>query len=170
MFTVSLTIDDVIDALANYIRPFVNDITIIRAQVNRVPEPLGEFVLLTEMGQYEIETPTVTYDEGTSSSTVNNPSRIGVQVDIYGENSGDYCRAILSSFRTTYAYDNFPDGIKPLYCSDGRQMPLTNAEMQYQSRWTITAFMQYNPLVMLPQDFPDELETNLFVNVDTNIE
>jgi hypothetical protein len=170
MFTVSLTVDNVIDALANYIKPFIANIPTIRAQVNRVSYPLGEFALLTEVTQTEIETPTLIYNATDSKITVNNPSKIGVQIDLYGERSGDFCRAILSAFRSIYCYDNFPEGIKPLYPSNARQMPLNDAEEQYVSRWMIVIYMQYNPLVELPQDFPDELEMNLIVNVDTTIE
>ncbi len=48
MYSVSITVDNVIDALADFLQPFVGTAEIVRAQANRVPMPQGPCVVLTE--------------------------------------------------------------------------------------------------------------------------
>jgi hypothetical protein len=170
MFTISITIDDVIDAVSNYLIPFSNGVEIIRAQTNRVPAPVGEFITLNEIGQYEIETPEIINDPDSGIMTIINLTKIVIQIDFYGNNGGDYARAFLSAFRSTYGYDNFPDGIKPLYCDDIQQMGFILDNRQYNHRWTIRCYLAYNPIMTLPQQYADDFELNLFVNVDTEIQ
>lgn len=178
MFTASIKVNNVIDAVKGYMTPFVEDAPIIRGQANRVTYPkgniTGNFIVLTEVGEYQIETPTLnyTYDPATGTGTVivNNPTKIGIQADFYGPKGGDYMRAVLSTFRSWYSYENFPEGIKPLSYDDVIERAFIDDQKQYLNRWTTTIYLQYNPQVTLPQDYPAELETNLFVNVDTTIE
>jgi hypothetical protein len=161
----SITVDQVIVALANFLQPFVNPSEIIRAQTNRVPMPPDPCVVLTELLQVDIETPQSIYNTVDAVNFVN-PKKIDIQIDFYGDGSGDRCAAIKTVFRTAYAADQFPDGIKPLFCSDGIQSPLITGEQQWESRWTLTATLQYNPETSVPQEFANELTTNLLVDVD----
>lgn len=164
-FIVSITIDDVIDALAVFLQPFVGTAEIIRAQTNRVPMPHGACVVLTELLHVDIETPTSEYDVLGSTQSILNPSRVDVQIDFYGKSAGDQCKAVKSVFRSAWAYDQYPNNIAPLYCGDGMQTPLITGEQQWESRWTLTASLQYNPTVWLPQQFADTLNAAL-IEVD----
>lgn len=159
-YLVSIAVDAVIDSLVGFIQPFVGAAQIVRAQVNRVSMPHDPFVLLTEIMQVDLETPTVS---GVANAQVNilGPKRIDIQVDFYGPAAGDQCAAVKTVFRTAYTCAQFPAGIAPLYCSDGHQGPLINSEQQYESRWTLTASLQYNPLVYLPQQSADVLALNI---------
>lgn len=148
-FIPSIVIDDVIGALSVFVRPFVGDAELIRAQVNRVAMPGGSFVEFTELLTVDLETPVAT--EQGDTTTLTGPKRIDVQLDFYGPNAGDQCQAVKGVYRSSYAPAQFPDGIMPLYCSDGHQAPLITAEQQYESRWTITASLQYNPAVSIPR-------------------
>ena len=152
-FTVSITVDNIIDALSAFLQPFVGACEIIRGQQNRVSMPLGGFVELTEILQVDLETPSDNYDPANSQVTIAGPKRIDIQVDFYGPTAGDQCTAVKGVFRTNYAVAQFPPGIEPLYCSDGHQAPLLDAEQQYETRFTITASLQYNPNVSVPQQF-----------------
>lgn len=156
-------IDDVIEALGAFIQPFINSHLIIRAQVNRVAPPVGQFVRLTEILQKPLETPIVTsVDE---EATFYGPTRIDIQIDFYGRQSGDFCKSVATVYRTAYATSQFPDGIKPLYCSDGIQTPLITGEEQYERRWTMTASLQYNPSILLPQQSATALEVNILEDI-----
>jgi len=170
MFTVSITVDDVIDSVAAYLEPFVNGVKIVRAQTNRVPSPLGQFITLNEISQKEIETPALINDPDNGIITIINLTEIVIQIDFYGNNGGDYARAFLSAIRSVYGFDNFPEGIKPLYCDDIQQMGFILDNRQYAQRWTIRFHLAYNPIVTLPQEYASEFNLNLFVNVDTEIE
>lgn len=154
-FVPSITVDDVIEALGAFLSPFVGTTEIIRAQVNRVAMPPGSCVVLTELLTVDLETPNPV--ESGVTTTLTGPRRIDVQIDFYGPNSGDQCNAVKGVYRSSYAPAQFPDGIKPLYCSDGHQAPLITAEQQYESRWTITATLQYNPAVSIPRQSANTL-------------
>ena len=163
-YIISITIDNVIDALDAFITPFIGGATVFRAQANRVAMPEAPCVKLTEVLSVDLETPTSTYnpDPDNSIQSIIAPKRIDIQIDFYGENAGDLCAAVKSVYRTEYATQQFPDGIKPLYCSDGIEAPLITGEEQYERRWTITASLQYNPAISAPQQFADSAALNIF--------
>jgi len=161
----SILIDTIIDALAAYLAPFVGGVPIVRGQVNRVPMPQGAFVELTEILTVDLSVPYAGYDTVLGTAILHGPARIDIQVDFYGTSAGDYCKAAKTAFRTGWGFDAFPTDIKPLYMSDGTQSPLTTGEQQYETRWTLTASMQYNPTVSVPQQFADALAVNI-VNVE----
>jgi hypothetical protein len=161
----SILIDAVIDALAAYLVPFVAGAPVIRGQVNRVAPPQGTFVELTEILTVDLSVPYAEYDTVLETAILHGPARIDVQVDFYGASAGDYCKAAKTAFRSGWGFDAFPVDIKPLYMSDGTQSPLITGEQQYESRWTLTASMQYNPTVTVPQEFADTLTVSV-VNVE----
>ncbi len=163
MYTTNLKIDDVINALATLIDLFVEGAEVIRAQVNRTSMPQGNFVVLTELFSVDLSIPREDFDSLSDSIDLTGPTRIDVQIDFYGENCGDYCKAVQTAFRTPFAYNNFPNNIKPLYTSDGIQAPLINGQQQWQSRWTLTVSLQYNPVVEIPQDSATALDVGLQV-------
>lgn len=158
----SLAVDDVITALGGFLQPLVGQSTqIIRGQQNRVAPPPGPFVELTELRQIDLETPSGAFSAANAQVSFTGPGQIDIQVDFYGPAAGDWCRAVKTVFRTWYATSAFPDGIKPLFCTDSSQAPLTTGEEQYLDRWTITASLQYNPVVAIPQQSADTLAVNI---------
>lgn len=166
MYSASITVDNVIDALADFIQPFVGTADIIRAQVNRVSMPKTPCVVLTELLQVDLETPTIENDSINQQNTIIGPKRFDVQIDFYGPDAGDWCAAVKGVYRTTYAAYQFSDGIKPLYCGDGIQSPLITGEEQWASRWTLTASLQYNPNVVVPQQSATEAAVNTVIAAD----
>lgn len=160
-FLSSITVDAVIVALKAFLQPFVPGGQIVRAETNRVAMPPSPFVVLTEILQVDLETPNVTNDKANAQIDIASPKRIDIQIDFYGANAGDYCTAVKGVWRTYYATSQFPANIQPLYCTDGRQMPFTTAEQQYETRWTLTASLQYNPTVIVPQDYAEALKVNI---------
>jgi hypothetical protein len=154
-YIASIAVDDVADALIAFLTPFVTPSVIVRAQGNRVSPPQGPFVLLTELRTVDIETPIVTNSNPVVS--IEGRKRIDWQIDFYGPLSGDQCSAITSVFRTGYTVAQFPANISPLYLSDGIQSPLITGEEQYESRWTITASLQYDPIITVPAQFATAL-------------
>jgi len=150
MYTNSIIIDEVIDALGDFVDLFVDGAEVVRAQVNRVPMPLDNCVVLTELFGVSLSRPSQIFSEG--QIDIKDRTRVDVQIDFYGVNSADFCKAVQSAFQTSYGYDNFPDTVKPLYTSDGIQAPLVSGEQQWVSRWTLTVSLQYNPVVTAPQD------------------
>lgn len=155
-FIPSIEVDAVIDALRTFILNFMQNGEVVRAQTNRVPMPTDPCAILKELLQVDIHTPYSDYQPDDNTATIHGPQRIDVQIDFYGQVSGEISKAVKSAFRTEWGCDQFPANIKPLYMSDGIQGPLTTGEQQYESRWTLTASMQYNPIITVPQQFADE--------------
>ncbi len=172
MYDSSITVDQVIDALADFLAPFVPAAQIVRAQVNRVPMPSNPGIVLTELLQVDLSVPATEYQPpvdpipAIGTATIYGPSRIDVQIDFYGAQAGEFCKTVKTAFRSHWGFEHFPANIKPLYTSDGIQAPLVTGEQQYESRWTLTASMQYNPIVTVPQDFADVLVPNKILPAD----
>lgn len=166
MYSVSITVDNVIDALADFLQLFVGSAEIVRTQANRVPMPKGPCVVLTELLQVDLETPWITDDPLANQAAATGPKRIDIQIDFCGPSAGDWCAAVKGVYRTHYATSMFSDGVKPLYCSDGLQSPLVTGEQQWESRWTLTASLQYNPSVTVPQEYADALLVNSLAPAD----
>lgn len=162
----SIAIDSVFDALGAFIQPFVTPAQVIRAQVNRVAPPVGSFVELTEIGNSNLEYPQQWYDGTNMQRNIMTPKRLTIQADFYGPSAGDWCAAVKTVWRTPWAVSQFPSGIAPLYCDDGREIPLITGEDQYERRWCLTCTMQYNPIVIVPQQSANVLSMNLIKNVD----
>jgi len=155
----SITIDNVMDALTAFLTPFVPG-QIVRAQVNQVALPPSPCVVLTELLEVDLNKPHSDGCIGDGTAIIYAHSRIDVQIDFYGPSAGEYCKAVKSAFRTDWGVSQFPANIVPLYTDDGRQMPLITGEEQYEWRWTLTASMQYNPTVTVPQQSADVLKTD----------
>lgn len=159
-YTPSIIVDAVISALGSFLQPFVGTSPIVRGQTNRVPMPTDGFVKLTEILQVDLETPIVS-NPANAQVSITGPKRIDIQVDFYGPSAGDQCAAVKGVFRTSYCVAQFPAGIAPLYCSDAHQAPLITGEEQYLARWTITASLQYNPIVYISQQSATALSINI---------
>jgi len=157
----SIALDTVFDALGAFITPFVEPAQVIRSQVNRVSMPTGGFVELTEIGSSDLETPRQWYDGTNFQRDIIGPKRLTIQADFYGEESGDWCAAIKTVWRTPYTVAQFPVGIAPLYCDDGREAPLITGEEQYLRRWVLTMALQYNPIVIVPEQSANVLSMNI---------
>lgn len=166
LYISSISVDQVIEALASFLAPMIPGGQVVRGQVNRVALPSNPCAVLTELLQVDLSVPAADYQPTDDTATIYGPSRIDVQIDFYGAQAGEFCKVAKSAFRSYWGFAQFPDGIKPLYTSDGVQAPLTTGEQQYESRWTLTASMQYNPTVTVPQQFADEAEVTQTVAVD----
>ena len=168
----TIVVDTVIEALALFLAPFVGNelgntttpTPIIRAQVNRVPPPLPGFVELRDLMQKNLGMPIQIQnpDPDIQQATISTFTQLDVQIDFYGPNAGDWARAVEAVFRSLYAPDQFPAGIAPLYCSDARQAPLVTGEEQYENRYILTASLEYNPDVIVPQQSATSLTTSIF--------
>lgn len=98
------------------------------------------------------------------TQTLLQPTQLSVQIDVYGPNSSDNSQIITTVFRDEYAVDQFSTygyDVTPLYASDAKQTPFISGEAQYEERWTLTAVMQMNPVVTVPQQFASQLEASL---------
>lgn len=98
-------------------------------------------------------------------------TQVQMQLDLYGAAAGDWAVILCILLRSEYACTVLagPDPanpvVVPLYAGDEFQAPLDDSEQQYESRWTLEAVLQYNPVTTVPMQFADTLEVTL-INVD----
>jgi len=152
MYTSDIAVDDVINALAAFLAPFVPGGQVVRSQTNRVALPSNPCCVLTEILMVDLSVPFTRYQGSAGTAQIYGPSRIDIQMDFYGVQAGEFCKTAKTALRSQWGFNAFPANIRPLYTSDAVQAPLTTGEQQYVSRWTATAHIQYNPTVTVPQD------------------
>jgi hypothetical protein len=113
---------------------------------------------------------TTTTDVGSETiycgtNTLMQPTEFTAQIDIHGPSSADNAQRVTTLWRDEYAILGFQEigaGIVPLYTSDPRQLAFTNAEQQYEDRWSVDLCMQINPVVTVTQQFADQLVATLY--------
>lgn len=88
-----------------------------------------------------------------------------MQVDFYGQQSGDWSRVFAGLWKDETACLALEPTCDPLYAHDPLLAPLDDSEQQYESRWTVEAFLQYNPVTTVPMQFADTAQVTL-INVD----
>lgn len=167
-YVTSITINDVIDALADVLAPFCPGAQIVRGQGNRVPQPRNPCVVLTEMNLTDLQVPSYNTDPSDQQATISGPQRIAIQIDFYGELAGEWCSTAKQVLRSNYGFTDMPADIKPLYTDEGRQAPLISGEQQYETRWILSAVLQYNPVVTVPQQSATALVLDEIVAADIN--
>lgn len=178
LYVPSILIDDVFTALIAFLQPFVGNFNgtnitpnvptpIVRGQQNQVNPPQPAFVKVTEILRKNLDTPTFenSTDPNVQQAAIGNSKQLDIQIDFYGSNSANWSAAVESVWRSPYAPEQFPAGIAPLYCSDAHQGPLITGEEQYENRWVITASLEYNPLVIVPQQSATQFKTNIFEDI-----
>lgn len=92
------------------------------------------------------------------------PTQLDVQLDVHGPASGDNAQVLSTLLRDEYAtawFDASGLDLQALYANDPRQVPFVNAESQWEERWIVTASLQANLTVQVPQEFADTLHADL---------
>lgn len=159
-----MTVDQAIVALATFLQPLMPAGTqIVRAQANRVPQPEPPCIVLTEINRVSLSTTRVTDTVAAQvmSSAHTMPARLDIQMDFYDGQAAEMCTIAQTMLRSGYATSSaaWPAGVKPLYCNEGLQSPLITGEQQYESRWTLTASLQYNAPVPVTREYFDTVGT-----------
>lgn len=136
-------------------------VEVIRGLQNNTPMPTGGFIALTPIGQARLGTNESRYN-GVGSKFLTRHTQYDVQFDFYGPDSSDWATTVETAFRDQYGCDTLGPVIAPLYCGNAQQAPLIDGEENYEERWIISASVQFNPEVELPQQYADILNINLF--------
>lgn len=164
--TLDLSKSQVLARLRTFLLAVVAEgVEVLQGNDNRVPMPLGEFVVMGPPRATNMSAPKVSYDAERGEQVITQPMRYSVQLDCYGPGSAATATMISTLLRTEYAVDMLSPVVAPLYASDPQEMPLVNGEQQYEERWMFSAELQYNPSIAVPQQFANALEVGL-INVD----
>lgn len=148
-----MNIDAAVAAIADFLQPLMPGTTqIVRGQVNDVPAPPPPSIVITEIGQPQYTTTRkqpIAID-GTQAYVM--PVQLRFQLDFYGWSGGEMSNITTTMIRSLYPEDKFPEGVKPLYCTDAFQSPLMTGEKQFEARWTQELYVQYNAPVTVGQE------------------
>lgn len=162
----SITINDSIDALANFIEPFCG--SCYQAQSNRVPSYTGQFCIITPLNSKRIGTTKQsnkdTGDNSTAQIGFDEVREASYQLDIYGDGAGDRALALETVFRSGYGVDAVEQeniAVTPLYSSDAIQAPFISAESQWENRYTITLTVQLKVTITVQQDYFDQADFSI---------
>lgn len=161
-----LTIDTVIDVLANFATPIIGPCE--QAQSNRVPMNKGPFCLLTPLFFKRLSTSRERYHDTRhlASSTIqfSEVRQADIQIDIYGERAGDRAIALETLWGTGYAYDAIKaldPRIAPLYSSAVMQATMIDSEQQWQERYLLTVSLQVHITIEVAQAYFDDVTVSL---------
>lgn len=143
---------------------------VLRTQANRVAEPTGpDFVMMTPLHAQRISTNITTFAYLPNNLRTDlGPTKLTVQLDIYGPSAPDNVQIIATLWRSEYATAAFTDAgvdMQPIYADEAHQMAFINGEKQYEDRWSIDLVMQVNPVITTAQDYTTWLDLGL-INVD----
>jgi len=161
---ISISQDVLFIKLRAFILSLIPDVEVIQGLGNRVPMALGGFIAITPGDQERLSTNETTYDVN-GNREVKRSTKYGIQIDCYGPDSSDWATTIETMFRDPYGCDMLAPECQPLYCDQPRQSALTNGEENYEQRWVLTAMLQFNPTITVPQEYADVLTATL-IEVD----
>lgn len=148
-----MNIDAAVVAVADFLQPLMPVGTqIVRGQVNDVPAPLPPSIVITEIGQPQYTTTRKQPIAVDGTQTYVMPVQLRFQLDFYGWSGGEMSNITTTMIRSIYPEGRFPEGVKPLYCTDAFQSPLMTGEKQFEARWTQELYVQYNAPVTVAQE------------------
>lgn len=131
---------------------------VIRGQVNEVSMPQGTFILMNDVWKKALSTNAHAYTKKNSGQvSIKTPIEYCIQVNFYGEGSGEMASTFITLSQDAYAFDGFPAGIKILYATLLKQDPLITGEKNFLERWATEVHIQINPTVTTPADYAEEL-------------
>jgi hypothetical protein len=154
-----ITDNDIYNALCAFIILCVPEGTPIqRGQLNQVPEPNVDCVILTTIGAprrigTNLDTTEAVIVDGVLqgfTAAVEADFEYEVQADFYSENAESWSMAAELLWRDKIGYNQMPDGMKPLYSEGRRQLPFVSAEKQWVQRWMLSLFLDYQPIWTQP--------------------
>lgn len=166
--TVSPSQSVVMTALRSFILSLIA-CEVIQGLGNGTPMPLGAFIAITPLFQNRLSTNVDSYADPTpttGSKSAQASTQYTVQIDTYGPDSSDWAAILSTMLRDEYACLSMAPDVQPLSADDPRMAPLIDGEQQYEQRWTVTALLQYNPVVSTPMQFFDQAVIQPLVDVD----
>lgn len=169
-FVVTPVQDDIYTAVKAMIVaaiPIADD-HVIKGNQNRVAMPTGPFIMMNTVSMKRLRTNVDTWDTNDpdpSNTTREQGLQLELQLDFYGPNSADWANIFTTLFRDEYGCTALAPNCQPLYADDAARGPLVTGEDQYLDRWIVRAQIQYNPVVVTPDQFAEIVSIDVF-NVD----
>lgn len=138
---------------------------VVQGQDNRVPQPKGAHVVMQNVMLRKLSTNVHSFDTIAQTQTVHAFAEIRMQLDFYGAAAWEWGQAASALLRDAIGCSALAPVCQPLHADDAALAPLITGEQQYLRRACLDAYLQWNPIVTVPQQFADTLSV-ILVNVD----
>lgn len=173
--TLDISLDDLYTAIGNFVQLVLGtDIPVEVGQTNRVaspqvatdggPPPAG-FVQMQGFIDKRTTTNQDAFDPINQLLAAQSNTQVRVQLDFYGPLSMNWAKMVSTLLRDDYGCANLAPTCQPLWADEAIQSALVDGEMQYEERWTLQAYVQYNPVTTVGQQSATALAVTV-INVD----
>lgn len=127
-------------------------VEVTRGKINLVSMPKTAFINMWAEVSGRLRTNIDTWDQTTQVQSTEIGTKVKVRLDFYGPLSHDWSTTVEGLWRDTYGVAQLkPFALAPLYGSDPIHATLVDGEENYEDRWILDLFLQYNPVVTAPQ-------------------
>lgn len=140
-------------------------VPVVVGQPNRVPMPTTAYILMQPNLLDRLSTNVLSFDPVAQTQKSQQNTKLRVQLDIYGPLAFDWAQMLATLWRDRYGCDALKPTCQPLYHDAPFNAPLVAGEEQYESRWTLNLFLQYNPVTTTALQSATALSVKLY-NVD----
>lgn len=147
---------------------------VIRGQGNRTASPpvttstdtadAAGFIILQFFAGKRTTTNQHTFNSTAQTQAVQSNTQGRFQLDFYGKVSEDWARIFITLFRDQFGCANLVV-CQPLWADEAIQAALVDGEEQWEERWMVEAYIQFNPTVTAPQQSALALSVKV-INVD----
>lgn len=164
--TLNVTESQLFTALRTFLIDLIGPgVEVIQTQNNRVPMPSGPFITMTPIRIDGLSTDVTGYTADTRTDT--RTTQWQVQLDFYGPQAAMQAATVAQLWRTSWTTEQLAAGpLQPLHPGEPLQTTMVNGEMQWESRWTLDLFAQFNPITTVSQQSAIALAIDL-AEVDT---
>lgn len=140
-------------------------VPLVQGQPNRAPMPNVPFMLMQAFRAGRLSTNIDTWMPITQLQKSEQKTKVKVQLDCYGPDSETWATLVSTLWRDFYACDQLAPTGQPLYSDEPFQGALIDGEEQYEERWTVELYLQYNPVTTVAQQSANALAATV-INVD----
>lgn len=156
--TPSITTAQLYTAVGNFLQTIVGvdpatsaTVAVTSGQINRVSMPNSAFINMWASDDDQLRTTIDTWDTTTQTQISEIGTKIKMRVDFYGPLSHDWMKAVVTFWRDVYGVTLLAPTCAPLYYGKPVHATLIDGEEQYEDRWIVDLFLQYNPTFTAPQ-------------------
>ena len=133
--------------------------TIIQGYQNDAPLP-SNAIVMSMLFEHGLDVSANYYEPVKDKAVVQQSVEITMQIDFYGEESGDRARKLCNLWKNYYTTARLTS-CQPLYAKDPMQMTFINEQSRYEHRWMVELALQYNPEFEHDQTYLDMPTINL---------
>lgn len=131
--------------------------SVIQSYQNDAPLP-NNAIVMTILFEHSLDVAANYYEP--DKAVVQQSVEITMQIDFYGEESGDRARKLCNLWKNHYTTARLVY-CQPLYSKDPMQMTFINEQSRYEHRWMVEIALQYNPEFEYDQTYLDMPTINL---------